>query len=115
MSKKGRKKTSNQINENPSQIHRKIGGAQRRAILEQTGIPSAYHKKAVVKKSDQGEIHVYYGGIGTGQYHFHGHIIIAADGQIRYHRLPFSKYGEAERYSDGIVQRGKKFKRHFCY
>lgn len=95
--------------------HRKIGGVERRAILEQTNIPEAYHKKAVVKKGDNGEIHIYYGGIGAGDYYFHGHMVIGNDGKMCYHRLPFSKYSRAEHYVDGIVQRDRKFKRRFYY
>lgn len=115
MSKRSRKKTEEIAAENAQVVHRKIYGAKRRAILEQVDIPRAYYKDAVVKRSDDGEIHIYYGGIGSGRYHFHGHAIIAKDGNVRYHRLPFSKYSKAERYSNGQVQRGRKFKRKFCY
>ena len=115
MSKKGRKKTSSLGKESAAIKHRKIYGAERQAILERTNISPAYHKKAVVKKDDDGLIHIYYGGLGTGQWHFHGHMIIGLDGKVSYHRLPFAKHWEAERYSDGVIQRGRKFKRHFCY
>lgn len=115
MSKKSRKKLDFQETGESMKKHRKIRGAEKRAILEQTVIPKAYHKKAVVKKDDEGQLHIYYGGIGERYWHFHGHMIIGTDGKMRYHRLPFAKHNDAEHYSDGVIQRGRKPKRHFCY
>ena len=116
MANNGRKKANTPTAQaKSSQNSKKICGRRRREILEQTSISAVYHKDAVVKKDDDGLLHIYYGGLGAKQYHFHGHMILNADGSVRYHRLPFAKHCEAERYSDGIVQRGRNFKRHFCY
>ncbi len=115
MSKHSRKKTKPKVVAKTPCGCRKLYGSERRAVLELTSIPVVYHKNAIVKKGDDGRTHIYYGGLGKQYYHFHGHMIIGADGKMTYHRLPFSKHCEAEHYSDGMIQRGRKTKRRFCY
>lgn len=115
MSKKGSRKKTNACAQGEPYSSRKIYGKERREILERTDIPAAYYKNAVVKRDDHGQLHIYYGGIGAKSYHFHGHMIMNKNGEVRYHRLPFARHGEGDIYSDGKIKRGRKFKRRFCY
>lgn len=111
---RSRKKTKKPVQGAPGSC-KKVYGEERQEILEQTGIPSVYFDKAVVKRDKDGQLHIYYGGIGPKSYHFHGHMKLDKNGKICFHRLPFAKHYEVEVYSDGKLKRGRKFKRRFYY
>lgn len=68
-------------------------------LMDQAEIPYYYRKNCKVRKSPDGTVNFYFGGIGESDGLGHGHISMDGNGKVTYNRDVFDKHG-AQNYKD---------------
>lgn len=68
-------------------------------LMDQAEIPYYYRKDCKIRKSPDGTVNFYFGGIGGSDGLGHGHISMGQNGEVTYNRDVFDKHG-AQNYRD---------------
>ena len=65
----------------------------KRALAQQAGVPSQYWDDVWVSTDEDGNVNIYFGGIGEPAGDGHGHYAMDASGCVTYRRDPFDLHG----------------------
>lgn len=65
----------------------------RRSIAERAGVPYQYRNDTWISKDSDGNINIYFGGIGKPNGPGHGHYTLNRDGKVTYKREPYDPHG----------------------
>lgn len=66
----------------------------KRSIAERAGVPYAYRDQVYTSKDANGNIQIYFGGVGKPNGPGHGHYTMNSSGKVTYKREPFDPHGK---------------------
>ena len=65
----------------------------KKSIAEKAGVPFQYRDNVWISKESDGNINIYFGGVGKPDGPGHGHYVMDQHGTVTYRREPFDPHG----------------------